>query len=339
MHAYADTLDTLIEPSLLLDDRYRLVGTIAAGGMGIVYEGVQLSIDRPVAIKVIREELLEDATTARRFLREVRLLTSFRHPNVVEIFDCGQMANGCPYLVMELLRGKTLDVLLKEVGHLDIWLVCEIAMQLCDVLEAAHERGIIHRDLKPANIVMLDGLGIIKVLDFGIAKSLAPEYQSDNITHVGMMIGTPAYMAPEAIGGDAVDPRSDLYALGCILHELLGGVPPFEAPSVGATLARQLDAPPPPLPGDVPAALGELVFELLAKSPEERPASARVVRSRLASCVPLQSFADDEVPTLIRQTPSHTQIIVTVEPLRPLRILAVLIAIALVLALVVALMP
>jgi len=349
MNAYADTLDAVVEPSMLLDARYRLVKVIAQGGMGVVYEGLQLSIDRPVAIKVIRDELVHDKSTAKRFLREVRLLSKFRHPNVVELFDYGQTPEGCPYLVMELLRGQTLDALVAETGRLDVWRACEIARQLCDVLAAAHERGIVHRDLKPANVIVLDDLGIIKVLDFGIAKSFVPDYDdSESITHVGMMIGTPLYMAPESIGGDTDDPRSDLYSLGCILHELLGGVATFSSPTIGQTLALQIDAPPPPLPDDVPRALSDLVFELLAKSPDERPATARIVRDRIANFVavePVQcapTIADpppvaiDELPTVIEQASSQTQMLTVEAPPSPLRVLAVFVAIAVVLALVVA---
>jgi eukaryotic-like serine/threonine-protein kinase len=177
---------------------------------------------------------------------------------------------------------------------------CEIALQLCDALAVAHERDIVHRDLKPENVVLTDAPDdVVKVLDFGLAKSLAREATANSgITQAGTVIGTPLYMAPEAITGDAPDPRSDLYALGCLLFEMLLGAPPYVAESINVILARHLHEPVPPLPNDVPPALRDLVTALLAKEPAERPQTARIVHAHLAAILATLT-PEDEAPTLI----------------------------------------
>jgi serine/threonine protein kinase len=302
-----------------LDGRFRIVRHLAEGGMGAVYEGVQLSVERPVAIKMIREDLVHDATTARRFLREARVLASFRHPRVVQLIDAGHTPSGGLYLAMELLRGRTLDEELTQNGPLPLERACTIAWQLCDVLAAAERRGILHRDLKPANIVLEEPFDLVKVLDFGIAKSLVPDAETSLITHAGVMLGTPQYMSPEAIGGEP-DPRSDLYAVGCVLYEMLSGHPPFDAPELHALLRAQLEQPPPPLPADVPPGLCALVAQMLEKDPANRPASARQVCDALV--VILDELA--EPPTLIRAPPVRTP----APGPHPVRVVLVLLAIA-----------
>jgi serine/threonine-protein kinase len=305
----------------LLDRRYRVVRVLAQGAMGTVYEGVQVSVKRPVAIKVIRDDLGHDEAAVHRFLREARLLTRIAHPNIVDVFDFGATSDGQLYLVMELLRGQTLDGALADHGAFTVRRACEVALQLCDALVAAHAHGVVHRDLKPANIFLLPALGDwVKVLDFGLAKSFAPDprvaagsgmypmpvrsseepldlYAAEEITRAGVLLGTPMYMAPEAICADAVDPRTDLYSFGCIVHELLTGTPPFYGESSAVVIARQLDDPPPPLPDEVPPTLRQLVTALLAKDPDHRPANALTVRAVLEHCLAAELVSD--MPTLI----------------------------------------
>ena len=306
----------------LLDHRFRVVEVLAQGAMGTVYRGVQLSVKRPVAIKVIRDDLGHDPQNVQRFLREARLLTRIAHPNIVDVFDCGETSDGLLYIVMELLRGHTLDVALSDAGMFTVRRTCEVGLQLCDALVAAHAHGVVHRDLKPANICLLPELGDwVKVLDFGLAKSFAPEpyargsgmYEmpdgmeetfeaeldpAGEITLGGVLLGTPMYMAPEAIYAEAVDPRTDLYSLGCILHEMLTGTPPFYGESTAVVLARQLDDPPPPLPDHVPPTLRQLVTALLAKDPNYRPANALTVRAVLEHCFAAELIQD--MPTLVQ---------------------------------------
>jgi eukaryotic-like serine/threonine-protein kinase len=312
----------------LLDNRFRVVEVLAQGAMGTVYRGVQLSVKRPVAIKVIRDDLGHDYPTVQRFMREARLLTRIAHPNIVDVFDFGESSDGKLYIVMELLRGQTLDVALSDAGCFTVRRTCEVSLQLCDALVAAHQHGIVHRDLKPANICLLPELGDwVKVLDFGLAKSFDPRHargsgmytmpdslddvidsfsetvesdlDADNeITRGAVLLGTPMYMAPEAIYAEAVDPRTDLYSLGCILHEVLTGQPPFYGESSAVVLARQLDDPPPPLPAHVPPTLRQLVTALLAKDPNHRPANALTVRAVLEHCFAAELIQD--MPTLVQ---------------------------------------
>jgi serine/threonine protein kinase len=275
----------------VLEGRFRILRPLAEGAMGRVYEGIQLPIKRPVAIKVIREELVRDPIAAQRFLREAQTLTKIAHPNVVDVYDYGEH-RGCLYLVMELLRGSSLDAVLYHEGPLSVRRTCEVGIQLCDALVAAHAQGVVHRDLKPANIVMLSALGDwIKVLDFGLAKPLS--HDDDEVTYAGVVLGTPLYMSPEAIRCEAVEPRSDLYSLGCILFELLTGKPPFGAESASMVLVRQLDDVVPELPGSVPAPLRELIVRLLAKQIEDRPTSAYEVRCHLEARLAAEVTGDE----------------------------------------------
>jgi eukaryotic-like serine/threonine-protein kinase len=268
----------------VIDDRYRMMRPLGEGAMGIVYEAVDLYVKRPVAIKVVREELGRDITVTQRFLREARLLTSLLHPNIVEVFDYGETETGSLYLVMELLRGNTLDAILVAERAFSPERTCDIGIQLCDALAAAHAGGVVHRDLKPANVVLIAGVkDWVKILDFGLAKSIGEP--SSDLTMTGAVIGTPLYMSPEAIRSDAPDPRSDLYALGCILYEMLAGRPPFSGSSSALVLAKQLDDVPEPLSIEVPAELRKLVNRLLAKTPLARPPSALDVRIVLESCL------------------------------------------------------
>jgi eukaryotic-like serine/threonine-protein kinase len=286
---------------VIFDGRYQLTGALAEGGVGRVYEAVQLALHRPVAIKLIHDELASDRDIARRFVREAQLLTRLAHPNIVEIYDFGESPDGVLYLVMERLRGSTLDALLAEHGRMRVERVCQIGIQICDALIAAHARGVVHRDLKPANVMLIDGFDcFVKVLDFGLAKAFETDAAATSqITTVGAMLGTPLYMAPEAIRGEASDPRTDLYALGCLLYELVTGRAPFAAPSSPAVMMRQLGERAPALVG-VPPQLASLVALLLEKTTDARPESALVVRRQLAACLAaLTPTDDDEKPTLM----------------------------------------
>jgi eukaryotic-like serine/threonine-protein kinase len=263
-----------------IDRRYRLTRVLGEGGMGMVYEAVQLSMDRPVAIKMLRTD---DETNRRRLLREVRLLTQLEHPNIVHVLDGGETESGAVFLVMERLVGRTLGEKLAA-ERLSWRHAAELAVQLCDALVASHARGIVHRDLKPCNIMLVDEPTrgeLVKVLDFGIAKALVHETsRNSELTMAGTIIGTPHYMAPEAIEGE-LDPRSDLYALGSILYEMLSGAAPFAHANLDAVLWHQLRESPPPLQVEMPHPLAALVYALLAKNPEHRPHSAAVVRDAL----------------------------------------------------------
>ncbi|HEY1815248.1 MAG TPA: serine/threonine-protein kinase [Kofleriaceae bacterium] len=267
-----------------LDGRFKIVSPLGSGGMGTVYVGVQLSVDREVAIKVIHPKLASDRNAVKRFLREARLASRLNQASIVNVYDFGQ-SEGVLFLVTELVRGHTLAQELERARPLPFRRIVAIAVQLCDALEAAHAQGIIHRDLKPGNIILVDDLAgrdLVKVLDFGLAKSLGTQELGSHITtNVGGVLGTPMYMSPEQIEGRPTDTRSDLYALGCIIYEMATGAPPFVDDAISTVLARHIGDPAAPLPEHIPPALRTLVDQLLAKSADDRPQNATEVRALL----------------------------------------------------------
>jgi serine/threonine protein kinase len=260
-----------------LDGRFQILGRVGQGGMGVVYRALQLSVGREVALKVIKKGLGSDA--AARFLREARLASQLQHPGIVVVHDSGTTSDGVAYLAMEMLEGRSLRELLAADKRLPLQRALGIARQLCAALDAAHTAGIVHRDLKPGNVMILDG-DRVKLVDFGLARSLSVGDDS-TITQEGHVPGTASYLAPEVVRGDEASPKSDLFALGLILHEMLGGAHPFDAPSAEARLARMLTDEPPRL-ADVPADVGRALERLLAKQPSERPPSAAIAAEWLS---------------------------------------------------------
>jgi predicted Ser/Thr protein kinase len=266
----------------LIAGRFRIEREIGTGGMGTVYLGTHLGLERPVAVKIIRREFAADADIADRFLREARTMAKLRHANAAMIFDAGNLPDGRHFIVMEFVEGETLSQALAREGRFPFTKAVSIATQICDVLEEAHRLGIIHRDLKPSNILL--GKRGVCVLDFGVAKVLASSAES-TATHAstgsGQLIGTPRYMSPEQCLGQRVGARSDLYSLGVLLYEMLAGRPPFIDPLQSALLVKQATAQAPPLPRfrqDIPRPLALAVHTLLAKRPEDRPRTAAVAK-------------------------------------------------------------
>ncbi|GGW67640.1 hypothetical protein GCM10010381_60760 [Streptomyces xantholiticus] len=249
---------------------------LGEGGMGQVWEAQDESLGRPVAIKVI--SLLagggSHGTEARaRFLREARITARLQHPNIVTIHDLGETGTGdnrTPFLVMELVRGEGLDAMLRR-GAITLPDTARWGAQICDALADAHDAGIMHRDIKPSNILITPS-GAVKVLDFGVARAADPYATADRLTQTGFIVGTPPYMAPEQARGFP-EPRSDLYALGCLLFELITGRLPFQAPdTVGYLSAHLTQDPPTPssVSTGIPAAWDDLVLTLLHKDPGKR---------------------------------------------------------------------
>lgn len=269
---------------LELADRYRLEEPLGRGGMGEVWRGVDLRLRRPVAVKILPLTMAADPAAVARFRREAEIAATLNHPGITTVFDIDEHQYGDErllFLVMELMQGRDLQRTLGE--HPDgmpIERVTDLAVQVLDAMSAAHERGIVHRDLKPANLFLLKG-GRVKVCDFGIAR-LA---DATKITATGGSAGTPMYMAPEQIQGRTVDQRTDLYAFGCVLYEMLTGAPWVDTgASLAAILYQHLEkipAPPRSLRADIPDHLNALVLELLAKRPEDRPHDATAVITRL----------------------------------------------------------
>jgi HAMP domain-containing protein len=253
--------------------RYDILELLGSGGMGVVYRAYDREVGEAVAIKTLRPDLGEiDATLLERFKQELRLARRITHRNVVRTYDLGEV-DGLYYITMELVRGTTVAMLIREAGRLDVPATLTIGKQVCRALEVAHDEGVIHRDVKPQNL-LVDHAGFLKVMDFGIAR--LTEHHSEpgrGLTAAGVVVGTPQYMAPEQLFGEPVDGRADLYATGAVLFECVTGRPVFEAPSLVALLARHLDdAPPDPrrLNTDVPEPLAAAILRALARKPQDR---------------------------------------------------------------------
>jgi serine/threonine protein kinase len=261
--------------------RYRLLSLLDQGASGEVYRAEEHPGGRPVAVKVLSSSLVAHPPAVARFLDEVRSARALRHPNVIEVLDWGSRPGGGPFLVMELLRGEKLTCRLAQTGALPPPVAVDYAVQTASALAAIHDRGIVHRDLKPDNLFLVAGgapgrCDRIKVLDFGEAKrpGAVEAYQ----THAGALIGTPLYMSPEQCeGARELDARSDLYALGLILYEMLCGLPPFAARTLSEIIHMHRHLRPPRLRGrapSVPRRLAAVVHRALAKRPADRFSSA-----------------------------------------------------------------
>jgi hypothetical protein len=271
--------------------QYTLEEKIGEGGMGVVYRATHAMLRRPAAIKLLLPDRAGEKDLVR-FEREVQLTSRLAHPHTISIFDYGRTAGGVFYYVMEYLDGFDLERLVDEDGPLRAPRVIRILAQASGALSEAHALGIIHRDIKPANIVLTDRADepdVIKVVDFGLVKTLGSAPGDLGVTNVNAIVGTPMYLAPEAIvSPDSVDARSDIYALGAVGYFLLTGQPVFEASTVVEVCSKHLhEAPVPPaqrLGRPIPSDLEALVLACLAKRREDRPASAEVLRAALLAC-------------------------------------------------------
>ncbi len=262
---------------------YAISTLLGRGGMGAVYEAVDRDSGRVVAVKTLATHLSDDAGVRKRFTGEIEALKSLRHPCIVELLAFGE-DDGQPYFAMELVRGQSLEQLLRS-GRRFTWReTVDIALLITRALKSAHDHGVVHRDLKPANLLFPDepvGDAIVKLADFGIARL----FKSTGSTMAGMIVGTAEYMAPEQTSGSGIDHRVDLYALGLVLFAMLAGRPPFQGGDVTDVLRRQRQEQPPrvsSLVAGVPLELDELIERLLAKDPAKRPPSALAVGRQLA---------------------------------------------------------
>lgn len=270
--------------------RYRLLERLGAGGMGEVYKAEQLRMDRIVALKVLRPELLQHPTLRHRFRREVRVASKLNHPHIVHVFDA-ECDGDVHYLVMDYVEGIDLARLIDEGGRLTVARACDYIRQAALGLQHAHEKGLVHRDVKPANL-LVDGHRTVKLLDMGLARPIGDDSgltmmtMGGPLTRAGTVLGTPDYMAPEqARDSSTVDGRADIYGLGATLVYLLTGEPPYPGGSpVDKLLKHQLE----PLPKlrdlrpDAPPGLDAVLARLLAKKPEERYATAAEAAAALA---------------------------------------------------------
>ena len=262
--------------------QYRIVGELGRGGMAIVYEAYQPSLNRAVAIKVLPQQFTFDKTFVQRFLQEARAAAKLEHPNIVAIHDVGEQ-DGVFYFVMQKLTGEPLNALLARAGHLSPARAAHIVAQVGAALDYAHRHGIVHRDIKPGNII-IGADDHATLTDFGIAKAA----EGTQITQSGVVIGTPEYMSPEQATGRPVEPASDIYSLGIVLYQMLSGRVPFQADSTPALLYKQVYEPPAPLRGRIsglPPAVDEVLGKALAKDTTARFRSAGELADALQRAV------------------------------------------------------
>jgi serine/threonine-protein kinase len=270
-----------------LGKQFTVGDLLGEGGFAAVFRVRDHAQNRDVAVKVLDLGLTPSPGLAERFVREARTSGQLEHPHIVPIYKVGGYKNEVLYIVMRCVDGPSVRQLLERNQRLSIVDAARIARQVADALGYAHTRGIVHRDVKPDNI-LLDGSGHVLVTDFGIAKA-AQEASASQLTTEGMVVGTPHYMSPEQATGERVDGRSDIYALGVVLYQMLAGTPPFEGESAQSVLMKQATVDPLPirqLRGDVPAALAAVIERMLAKDPADRYQTADEVSQALVAALP-----------------------------------------------------
>jgi serine/threonine-protein kinase len=278
----------MFEPGSVVGGKYRIERVLGHGGMGVLYAATHLELGRKVALKFLLEDASREPATVERFSREARAAVKIESEHVARVFDVGELGPGHPFIVMELLDGEPLDALLARQGRFPVGLAVDYVLQACEALEEAHVHGIVHRDIKPANLFLAkrSGRAIVKVLDFGISK--LPVSTADvALTAKHELIGSPAYMSPEQmLSAATADVRSDVWALGVVLYELLSGEPPFSAETLPQMIARVIHAKHRPLSDsrpDVPPELVAIVDRCLHKDPARRFGSvAELVRALAA---------------------------------------------------------
>jgi serine/threonine protein kinase len=274
-----DTSETVSDPKLFLigtviGGNYKVEELLGQGGMGAVYRARQLSLDRDVAVKLLLSPLAMDRSVLERFQREARAASNVGHPGIIQVFDMGYLKEGAPYMVMELLDGEDLRQVIRRDGAMPVAAALPIVVQVCDALQAAHDKGILHRDLKPDNIFLVrrrDKAPIVKILDFGLSKIRSADKQ---LTDTGTLIGTPNYMAPEQVlGRRQVDHRADIYAVGVIFFEMVTGQMAYDGPSVQSILVKIINEDPPPprmLNPSIPSEVEAVIRRAMARDPDER---------------------------------------------------------------------
>ncbi len=313
--------DEILAPGSRIADRYRVLRKIGEGGMGVLYACMDTVLTREVAVKLMRRSLASEPQLSERLLREARLAAQLRS-HVAQVFDCGTLDSGEPYIVMELLSGRDLYATLRDSGPLTPAALCSVMQQVCVGLIEAHEKGIIHRDLKPENLFCAtepDGSTLLKIVDFGVSKQLTSHMRS--MTNPTESVGSPQYMSPEQITTPSeVDPRTDVWSLGVVMYELLTGALPFNGPTLAQVCASVLSESVPPISDfrdDVPPVLEFIVLRCLEKNRERRFPSVAALAAALESFIstgelPL-SFAPN---TSVRTRPIEFQTDVSTRPRR-----------------------
>ena len=266
------THDSLL--GTVIAGKFELLSVIGTGGFSTVYRAKQVGLDRIVAFKLLRADLVSTVERIKRFEQEARVASGLNHPNICAVYDCGILHTGQPYLVLENVEGQNLERLLTKGRVLPEIRALELIKQIANGLQNAHEHGVLHRDLKPGNIMIVntDGGELVKIIDFGLAKLLGPQ-QKEEVSGTGQTMGTPAYMSPEQVQGQPLDARSDIYSFGCVIYEMLSGKRPIEGKTAFETMLNHLSHEPAPLTSGeyvVPFGLRELTLKCLRKDPSER---------------------------------------------------------------------
>jgi serine/threonine protein kinase len=305
-------------------DRYRITEMIAKGGMGMVFKGFDMVMNRDVAVKLLHTHMVEDSKAKQRFEKEMSICINFKHPNVVSVFDYGYSPEQLPYMVMEYLDGYTLDDLLAENGPLSLSLFVRLFTQICGALIHAHDKQYIHRDVKPRNIILIpqeSGDFVVKLVDFGIAKIVGQtENTLQKLTQTGDALGSPFYMSPEQCRSLDMDARSDIYSLGCVMYEAISGKLPFNGPNAISTLFMHVNDRAEPFSAwrpdlNIPKNLEKMVLKMLEKDPLDRYQTVNELAMDLAEVArvcggPSHLNISDRVPSrhaLELQTPADTE--------------------------------
>jgi tRNA A-37 threonylcarbamoyl transferase component Bud32 len=274
----------------VFDNKYMIESVLGQGGMSIVYKARHKYMDRIVAVKLLRENLVDDQMARLRFEQESKAASKLYHQNIVSVFDFGFTANGQAYFVMDCLEGDSLADVIEREGHIEVSRSIDIFRQICDGLEPAHKLGMIHRDLKPSNVILIKQEGspdLVKIVDFGIAKFMPRDgVKSMSLTQTGEVFGSPMYMSPEQCQGQSLDTRSDIYSIGCLMYETLTGKPPFFGDTFLAIAMQHMSAPTPSFsqtaPGtNIPSAIEATVMKCMSKEPENRFQTISEVRQAM----------------------------------------------------------
>ncbi|MCA9694705.1 MAG: serine/threonine protein kinase [Myxococcales bacterium] len=289
----------------IINNRYKITEVIGEGGMGVVYEAYDMQVERDVAIKLVRRECLTDRTFLTRFRRELEVTSQFRHPSTIRVYEHGETPDGRPYMVMELLTGRSLAETLERDGTVPEMVALGYARQIAESLSEAHENEIFHRDLKPDNI-FIESVGVstvVKVLDFGIAGGI----DAMRLTRAGEVFGTPQYMSPEQCNGQPLDHRTDIYSLGCILYEMIEGRPPFTAETPMATMLKHVKSKVPP-PRNASQPTARLLQLALRKDRNKRIQTMGRFTELVGDCMGAVRAAEEgrPVPEIAKRLRSNT---------------------------------